>query len=186
MSWEMELNDEMLEELYEWIDKIPLSRPKKRIERDFSDGYCVGEIIRFFLPQLIEMHNLTPANNLQQKLANWGLLNSKVFNRFGLNVPFNITQNICNSRPGYVEVFLYNLRYKIEEKLNELERSNSKTAKSSPRGSMFHQGSFSPGFSMSGGGYGTNRSKQSQSQPVTNEIRLEYEQKVQNIFFWLV
>ena len=176
----MELNDEMLEELYEWIDKIPLSRPKKRIERDFADGYCVGEIIRQFLPQFIEMHNLTPANNLQQKLANWGLLNSKVFNRFGLNVPYNITQNICNQRPGYIEVFLYNLRYKIEEKLNELERGSR--AKMSPRGSLHHihhhggiSGSFSP-YAMSGGSV-TNRNNK-HAPVVTNEIRLEYEQKV--------
>jgi hypothetical protein len=27
-----------LEELYTWIDSIPLSRPKKNISRDFADG----------------------------------------------------------------------------------------------------------------------------------------------------
>lgn len=122
MSWEMELTDDILEELYEWIDRIPLSRQKKRIERDFSDGYCVAEIVRHHLPSYIEMHNITPANNLQQKLANWGMLNSKVFSKFGLNVPLNITQNISNGKPGYIEVFLYNLRYKIDEKLALNER----------------------------------------------------------------
>lgn len=183
----MELNDEMLEELYEWIDRIPLSRAKKRIERDFSDGYCVGEIIKHFLPHLIEMHNLTPANNLQQKLANWGLLNSKVFTRFGLNVPFSITQNISNARPGYIEVFLYNLRYKIEEKLTEMERSSR--TKMSPRGSMLPglHGSYSPGFSLSGGNSSNRANKhshqQQQQQMVTHEIRLEYEQKVNNETF---
>ena len=38
MSWEMRLDEHVLEELYLWIDSLPLSRPKKRIERDFSDG----------------------------------------------------------------------------------------------------------------------------------------------------
>ena len=38
MSWEMELDEGLLEDLYLWIDALPLSRPKKRIERDFSDG----------------------------------------------------------------------------------------------------------------------------------------------------
>ncbi len=38
MSWEMELDESLLEDLYIWIDSLPLSRPKKRIERDFSDG----------------------------------------------------------------------------------------------------------------------------------------------------
>ena len=38
MSWEMQLNESLLEELYKWLDSLPLSIPKKRIERDFSDG----------------------------------------------------------------------------------------------------------------------------------------------------
>ena len=162
MSWEMELNDEILGDLYEWIDKIPLSRQKRRIERDFADGYCVGEIIFNFLPQYIEMHNLTPAHNNQQKLVNWGFLNSKVFSRFGLNVPLNITQNISNARPGYIEVFLYNLRYKIEEKLTELDNQRSFKTKSSPRDTSFQMNSPS------------NKSKTNLS-----KLRLEYEEKVQ-------
>lgn len=157
MSWEMELNDQVLEDLYEWIDQIPLSRQKKRIERDFSDGYCVGEIVKHFLPQFIELHNLTPAHNLQQKLSNWGMLNHKVFSRFGLNVPLNITQNICNAKPGYIEVFLYNLRYKIDEKLNEIEIKQQQKAKNSPR---------------------QNVSSLSKNK-VPTQLRIEYEEKVQ-------
>ena len=38
MSWDIELDDQILQDLYAWIDQIPLSRPKKRIEKDFSDG----------------------------------------------------------------------------------------------------------------------------------------------------
>ncbi len=38
MSWEMQLDDKLLEDLYKWIDSLPLTRPKKRIDRDFSDG----------------------------------------------------------------------------------------------------------------------------------------------------
>ena len=33
-----ELSEEALQELYTWIDAIPLSRPKKDLKRDFSDG----------------------------------------------------------------------------------------------------------------------------------------------------
>lgn len=33
-----ELTEEELQDLYAWIDKIPLSRPKRHITRDFSDG----------------------------------------------------------------------------------------------------------------------------------------------------
>jgi len=32
------LTDEELQKIYVWIDSIPLSRPKRNIARDFSDG----------------------------------------------------------------------------------------------------------------------------------------------------
>ena len=42
MSWDTELDDQLLQDLYAWLDQIPLSRPKKRIEKDFADAgeYC--------------------------------------------------------------------------------------------------------------------------------------------------
>jgi hypothetical protein len=40
MAWELELNGAVLEDLYLWVDHIPLSKPKRKIERDFSDGNC--------------------------------------------------------------------------------------------------------------------------------------------------
>lgn len=33
-----EMSDEDFQNLYAWIDEIPLSRPKRNITRDFSDG----------------------------------------------------------------------------------------------------------------------------------------------------
>jgi hypothetical protein len=36
-----DLDDETLQVLYTWIDEIPLSRPKRNIARDFSDGGSV-------------------------------------------------------------------------------------------------------------------------------------------------
>lgn len=32
------LDEDALQDLYTWIDEIPLSRPKRSITRDFSDG----------------------------------------------------------------------------------------------------------------------------------------------------
>lgn len=32
------LNEEEMQIVYNWVDEIPLSRPKKSITRDFSDG----------------------------------------------------------------------------------------------------------------------------------------------------
>ncbi len=33
-----DMDEEDLEDLYNWVDDIPLSRPKKNIARDFADG----------------------------------------------------------------------------------------------------------------------------------------------------
>jgi hypothetical protein len=32
------LDDEELQKIYVWVDSVPLSRPKRNISRDFSDG----------------------------------------------------------------------------------------------------------------------------------------------------
>lgn len=66
------------------------------------------------------MHNYTVANSLQQKKANWGILNKKILTKFGLDLPDVIIAGLSNGKPGLVEVLLYNLRLKIDEQL-ELE-----------------------------------------------------------------
>ena len=59
-SPDMDLTEDELKPLYMWIDQIPLSRPKRNIARDFSDGgmrsVCPG------LPELLgsTTSSLTP------------------------------------------------------------------------------------------------------------------------------
>ena len=50
MSAINDLDDDSLQELYSWIDEIPLSRPKRNIGRDFSDGGELKQLVRTFLP----------------------------------------------------------------------------------------------------------------------------------------
>lgn len=38
------LNDDELQRLYAWVDEISLSRPKRNIARDFSDGVLLAEV----------------------------------------------------------------------------------------------------------------------------------------------
>lgn len=33
-----QLDEEEMQIIYNWVDEIPLSRPKRNIARDFSDG----------------------------------------------------------------------------------------------------------------------------------------------------
>jgi hypothetical protein len=109
------------------------------------------------------MHSITPANNLQQKLANWGMLNAKVFSRFGLNVPLNITTNICNGKPGYIEVFLYNLRYKIDEKLAVAERKLARRESEDKMSARSSVRTTSPQMSKN----------------KINQMRIDFEEKIQ-------
>jgi len=71
------MSEEELQELYAWLDEIPLSRQKKNITRDFCDGVLAAEVVHHFIPRLVELHNYSPANATQQKMDNWKTLNSK-------------------------------------------------------------------------------------------------------------
>lgn len=97
-----DLTKSQVERLYGWIDEIPLSRQKRTIARDFSDGgnintqpvdswitldhSCIpvcghtvmaAEVMHYFYPKYVELHNYTPANATPQKLENWRTLNSE-------------------------------------------------------------------------------------------------------------
>ena len=62
------LSEEEMQMIYNWVDEIPLSRPKRNIARDFSDGgkiiinkntllVLVAEIVKHFVPHIVELHN---------------------------------------------------------------------------------------------------------------------------------
>jgi hypothetical protein len=61
------LSEEELKDIYNWVDEVPLSRTKKNIARDFSDGLLTAEIIHYYLPQIVELHNYSPANSTKSK-----------------------------------------------------------------------------------------------------------------------
>ena len=68
--------NEDLDQIYGWIDQIPLSRPKKNMARDFADGVLLAEVIAYYQPKLVEIHNYVPANSSSKKMSNWNTLNS--------------------------------------------------------------------------------------------------------------
>lgn len=99
----MEITEEELQELYIWVDGIPLSRPKRNIARDFSDGVLTAEVVHHFYPRLVELHNYSAANSLAQKLYNWSTLNNRVFKRLGFVVPNSECEAVANCEAGAVE-----------------------------------------------------------------------------------
>jgi len=62
------LNEEELDKLYSWIDSIPLSRPKKNMARDFSDGVLMSDVLSNYFPKLVKAHPYTLKNSTDSKI----------------------------------------------------------------------------------------------------------------------
>ncbi|XP_035427661.1 UPF0687 protein C20orf27 homolog isoform X1 [Cygnus atratus] len=105
-----------LRALYRWVDAVPLSRPRRNIARDFSDGVLAAELVKFFFPAMVQLHSYVPASSTPQKLANWGHLNRKVLSKLNFSLPDEVIRQVVQCRPGTVEQVLLLLRQKIEEK----------------------------------------------------------------------
>lgn len=108
-----ELTDEQLRVIYSWIDAIPLSRPKRNIARDFSDGVMLAELVAAYFPHLVEIHNYPAANSLKQKIYNHETLNKRVLKKFGYVIPKNIIEDIANCKAGAIEGVLNVLQFKM-------------------------------------------------------------------------
>lgn len=109
----MDISEEELHTLYTWVDEIPLSRPKRNIARDFSDGVLMAETIKHYFPNLVELHNYSPANAVTQKMYNWETLNTRVFKRLGFSVPRAEAESVANCVPGAVERVLKLVKVKM-------------------------------------------------------------------------
>jgi hypothetical protein len=47
----------------------------------------VAEVVQHYFPRMVELHNYSAANSLQQKLYNWSTLNTKLFRKLGFQLP---------------------------------------------------------------------------------------------------
>lgn len=108
------LEPAQLEALYAWIDGVPLSRPKKNFARDFSDGVLIAEVVRHFVPRLVEMHNYIPAQSLAQKQSNWETVQAKLLKKLKVRITPAQIQAIVSAKPMHIEPVLHQLRQRIE------------------------------------------------------------------------
>jgi hypothetical protein len=84
---------------------------------------------------MVDMHNYIASSTLHQKKTNWGMLNKKVLSRLGLDLPEVIINDLSNGKAGTIEMFLFNLRLKIDGEL-ELRQKLQSQGTSSPRQSL--------------------------------------------------
>lgn len=104
------LSDQDRRDIYEWVDMLPLSRPKKFIARDFSDACMMAEVIAHFLPRLIEMHNYPAALSVSNKRTNWVTLQQKVLKKLRIRLSDDDIEAIIGAKPGAIERLLFQVR----------------------------------------------------------------------------
>ncbi|XP_030029886.1 sperm flagellar protein 1 isoform X1 [Manduca sexta] len=119
-----------LESVLAWVDTFKLSRPTKKINRDFSDAgnssnqylatVLLAEMLSVHYPKLVEMHNYPPRNSHALKLNNWMTLNRKVLKKLKLNLCCNTMEQLANCAPGVIERVLVMVR----DKINRDEEAN--------------------------------------------------------------
>ncbi|KAH0952103.1 hypothetical protein HN011_009878 [Eciton burchellii] len=107
-----ETNDH-LGEIYEWIDQIKFSRPKKNIARDFSDGVLMAELLKHYYPKNVDVHNYVAGNSVAKKIDNWCTLNRKVLSKMDMKLGKEMINQLANSQSGVIEKVLADLRAKI-------------------------------------------------------------------------
>jgi len=98
-----------------WLDIIPLSRkPFKNFHRDFADGVLMAEIMAYFFPKRVDLHNYVPASASSGKKANYDTLNQKVFSKMGVKLADNLIDGIIHAKPGYIEKALLQVHRVID------------------------------------------------------------------------
>ena len=123
------IDDNEFYEIYKWVDSYTLSKTRKNINRDFSDGTCYAEIIKKNIPSLVQINNYIPTENHKQKIENWNLLNKKVLNKLGFKINNKDIEGIIYSKPYFIEKALKVLKEKIEEyKMKLIDNSNNKNS----------------------------------------------------------
>ena len=104
--------------IYEWVDSIELSRPKKNIARDFSDGVLLAEIIKSYLPHLVDLHNYPSCSNSKHKESNWNVLNNKVLKKMHIKLTKDEIDSIIKAKPLAIEKLLQKVYVVLQNKVN--------------------------------------------------------------------
>uniref|UniRef100_A0A8D9AXI7 Sperm flagellar protein 1 n=1 Tax=Cacopsylla melanoneura TaxID=428564 RepID=A0A8D9AXI7_9HEMI len=102
------------EMLYEWIDGMDFVKTQKNVNRDFSSGVLMAELLKKLWPKLVDLHNYSPANSFNNKLANWKTLNKKVLRRVKLEQSDKTLEDLAKAEPGVLETLLSKVKLKYD------------------------------------------------------------------------
>ena len=122
---EQEENENELMYIYEWVDSVELSRPKKNIARDFSDALLLAEIIKSYFPKLVDLHNYPSCSNTKHKESNWNVLNNKVLKKLGIKLTKNEIDDIVNCKHLAIEHLLQRVYNILQKNVGILHKAGS-------------------------------------------------------------
>ncbi len=128
--------DKETNEILAWIDEINFSRSKKNLNKDFSDGVFIAELIKAHIPSIVDLHNYIPTSNTEQKRSNWLVLNKKVFPKIDLKLTNNEIENLIKGQNNYIEALLrqlYGLLKDHKQSNSSLSSKNVNTSDSPKR-----------------------------------------------------
>jgi hypothetical protein len=119
----------MSEILLTWLNtEVDMSRKILDMERDFANGYLLGELLYKF-NQLTNFREFVDASNRMSKISNFTLLQG-VLKNIGVNFDMNIAKQIMDGKKGVVLKLLYQIRSKLEKKGVNQESLSLKKCKS--------------------------------------------------------
>lgn len=120
------LNPFELEAVLKWVDSFELTRCRKKLNRDFSDGVLLAEILKFEFPNLVDLHNYNGCFAVQGKIENWDTLNRKVLRKLQMNLKPEEIEKLAKAETNCIEEVLFQVMNQIQVvKNNSMRKSPS-------------------------------------------------------------
>jgi hypothetical protein len=73
----------------------------------------VAEVVKQYVPHLVELHNYSAAHSVSQKTYNWNTLNQKVFKKLGFTILKKDIEDSVNCVPDTIERILHLLQINV-------------------------------------------------------------------------
>ena len=105
--------------IYNWLDTLTLSHPKKNISRDFSDGQLLAEVIKHYLPKMVDLNNYLPASTTNQKCYNWNTLQTRVLKKLNVKLSKKEINDIIMCKSLAIEHLLEKVYVGIEKTIGK-------------------------------------------------------------------
>lgn len=119
---DIQLDVSQLQQVYKFVDQVPSSRTKRNMNRDFSDGSYMADIIKFYLPathkKMFDQHNYVSTSTQHVKKSNWDLLNKKAFSKLGsaaFLIGDDLIDALITAKVGAIEMVLFQTKLAMEQ-----------------------------------------------------------------------